>query len=350
MSRTPLTMIVAILLLTTTWWSGTAAAGTSGGRDSAKLSHTTTVGVHNAYEPGTFAYLAQALDAGTSLIELDVWPKPVGHGWLVNHLVPLGNHNNCVAADTTADLYRGPRNQDFAHCLDDIRLWLESHPGHDPLILKLELKPGFSARSGYGPADLDATLREHLGDLLYRPADLLAGHASLDAAARADAWPERSRLRGKVLAALIPGVPELLNPFDPLKTDVEYATHLSDLQRHGLIERAQMFPVVLNAATGDPRRRYADPALRRWFVVFDGYARDYLTGAIDTTWYDRNHYLLIMTEAHAPAPALDHRHPDPARARDRAIRLAAAHASVLTSDWSDPAILGTELPRGHPRR
>ncbi|GAB3225541.1 hypothetical protein GCM10027452_42350 [Micromonospora halotolerans] len=139
-----------------------------------RFSATTGVGVHNAYERGTYPYLAQALDARPGLIELDVWPDVLTRQWRVSHSNPLGNDNNCVAATSAAQLYTGTRNRSLEHCLDDIRLWLGAHPDAGPLVLKLELKTGFSGRTGQGPAQLDAVLAARLGDRVFRPAACLA--------------------------------------------------------------------------------------------------------------------------------------------------------------------------------
>jgi hypothetical protein len=38
------------------------------------------------------------------------------------------NQFNCVAANTTADLYTGGQNKDLENCLDDIRIWQNAHP------------------------------------------------------------------------------------------------------------------------------------------------------------------------------------------------------------------------------
>src|SRR5690606_7745835 len=103
----------------------------------------------------------------------------------VSHSTPLGNDNNCVAASTPADLYTGGTNKDLGDCLDDVRVWLSAHPDHPLLTVKLELKAGFDARAGLGPAELDDTIRAHLGAAAYTPAQLLAkpgggSYASLD--------------------------------------------------------------------------------------------------------------------------------------------------------------------------
>ncbi|WDZ86913.1 phosphatidylinositol-specific phospholipase C domain-containing protein [Micromonospora cathayae] len=325
-------LTVAAALLTA--GASQAAAGpprAAAGPDS-RVSATTTVGTHNAYEKETYPYLARALDARPGMIELDVWPDIITNQWRVSHSNPLGNNNNCVAATSADQLYTGTRNRNLEHCLDNIRLWLTAHPDAGPLHLKLELKTGFSARTGQGPTQLDAVLAARLGNRVFRPADLRGGHASLDAAARADAWPTRAQLAGKVIVHLIPGTVEEGNPTDTLWTDVEYARHLAALAAAGTLGSAQAFPAVHRAQAGDPRTRYAETALRPWFVIFDGDATAYVTGGIDTAWYHTNHYLLVMTDAQHVPPAVGNT--DPAAARARVAELAAKHASVASADWA----------------
>ncbi|MCZ7439695.1 phosphatidylinositol-specific phospholipase C domain-containing protein [Micromonospora sp. WMMC241] len=310
-----------------------------------RWSASTAVGIHNTYERGTYPYLAQALDARPGLIELDVWPDVLTRQWRVSHSNPLGNDNNCVAATSAAQLYTGTRNKNLESCLDDIRLWLGAHPDAGPVVLKLELKTGFSSRTGQGPAQLDAVLAARLGDRVFRPADLLGGHPTLDAAARADAWPTRAQLAGKVIVELIPGTVEEGNPTDTLWTDVEYARHLAGLAAAGTLGTARAFPAVHRAQAGDPRTRYADTALRQWFVLFDGDASAYVGGGIDTAWYDANHYLLVMTDAQNVPPAVPGGDADAAAAR--VAQLARAHASIASADWAAlPTVLDDVLPRG----
>ncbi|MFE9427571.1 phosphatidylinositol-specific phospholipase C domain-containing protein [Kitasatospora sp. NPDC006697] len=323
---------------------GSAAAAGTG---SLSLAAGTSVGLHNTYDDTSrFPYLAQALDTGASLIELDTWVDPFTNEWKVSHANPLGNANNCVDAATAADLYRGGANKDLGSCLDDIRIWLAAHPGHAPVMVKLELKAGFDATDGLGPTELDTLVRTHLGDDVYRPADLKGGYPTLDAAAKAGAWPSRAALAGKVVLEAIPGTFETNNPFDGLWTDIEYAQHLAALQSAGQLGQAEVFPSVLGAAAGDPRTRY-DATLRPWFVVFDGDAHAYVDGGIDTSWYDANHYLLVMTDAQNVLPALSDTAPSQADATARVARLAAAHASFVSCDWTGlPAVLGEQLARG----
>jgi hypothetical protein len=331
---------LAALAVTFTWTGSAAAAGAS-----TPVSQTTTVGVHNTYDPATFSYLAQALDLHPGLIELDVWPDIITREWKVSHSNPLGNANNCVAATTAAGLYTGGQNKNLEYCLDDIRLWLGAHPDAGPLIVKLELKTGFSSRTSQGPAQLDAAIKAHLGSLVYKPADLLGSHASVDAAAKANAWPTRAQLAGKVILEVIPGTVEESNPTDTLWTDTEYAQYLNGLKAAGTLANAQIFPAVHNAASGDPRTRYSDTTLRPWFVVFDGDASAYVNGSIDTSWYDTSHYLLIMTDVQNITPVVTDG--DNAAAQARVALVAGEHASVASSDWSDmPAVDAEVVDRG----
>jgi hypothetical protein len=327
--------------------SGLAAAPAGADVGTSQLSHTTAVGVHNTYNQSGFPYLADALDAGASMIELDTWTDVFGHYWKVSHDNPFGNGNNCVNASGPADLYTGSANKDLGSCLDDIRVWLAAHPGAGPIYIKIEMKAGFNANQGMGPANLDALINAHAGGIVYRPADLLGGtYPTLDAAARADAWPTRQALAGKIIPYVIPGTVELANPFDTLHTDVEYATYLKNLAASGHIAQAAVFPTVLGAASGDPRTQYSDTSIRPWFAFFDGDAKTYVT-SVDTSWYDANHYILIMTDAQNVDPALSDTSPAPADAQARVALLASHHASVVSNDWTGlPAVLSEVLPRG----
>ncbi|MFF5444030.1 phosphatidylinositol-specific phospholipase C domain-containing protein [Streptomyces sp. NPDC012888] len=308
---------------------------------------TTGVGVHNAYEKSKYTYFADALDSGAAMLEIDVWTNFFGSSWRVAHNNPFGNDNNCENATTPAQLRTKSRNQNLAGCLSDIRSWHDANPGHRPVVLKLELKDGFAANLGRGPAELDALLGAKLGDALYRPGQLAAGHRDLDTAARAGAWPSRAALAGKFIVELIPGTVEQGNANDKLWTDREYATHLRDLAASGRLGQAAAFPAVNRAEAGDPRNRYADASIRPWFVVFDGDASAYASGSIDTGWYHRNNYLVVATSAHSVAPAIDGVRPTEAEALARLSLMAGRHASVVSADWYPlPSVLRTVVPRG----
>jgi hypothetical protein len=342
--------LTACLAFTLAGPGGVAASAADTG--SLPLSGTTGSGIHNTYDPAAFPYLAQALDTGTSMIELDVWDDYFTTEWKVSHSSPFGNSNNCVDATSASQLYSGSANKDLESCLDDIRLWLGTHPGHGPLVIKLEMKAGFQGNLGLGPAKLDSSISAHLGNLVFKPNDLLnkpggGQYATLDDAAKAGNWPTQQQLAGKVLIEAIPGTVEESNPTDTLWTDKEYATYLRDLHTNGKTSQANVFPSVHNAQAGDPRTRYSDTSLRPWFVTFDGDASTYLNGTIDTSWYDTNHYLLFMTDAQNVAPALDDLNPAPADAAARVALLAKAHASIASNDWRTlPSVQSLVVPRG----
>lgn len=314
----------------------------------ATLSQSTSVGVHNAYDTGTFPYFADALDSGAGLLELDVWTDEWFGDWRVNHDL-VGQSNNCAGA-TSPDQLRQGGDGDLGDCLRDVRTWHEANPDHPPLLLKVELKKGYHAVSGLGPSELDALTGQILGDALLRPGDLLGdSHATLDEAVRTDGWPSREELTGRIVVYLIPGTVEQGNPFDDLWTDEEQAAHLRDLAADGAVSEAAAFPAVLGAEEGDPRERYSAD-LRPWFVVFDGSAPSY-TGGIDTSWYGENDYLLVMTDAHAVSPEIDARTPAPEEAGARVRELAAAGATTVTSDWSGlPQVLSMVVPHDREQR
>ncbi|MET9293923.1 phosphatidylinositol-specific phospholipase C domain-containing protein [Streptomyces sp. NPDC003077] len=324
-----------------------AAAAPAEAQPAGSYGATTSVGVHNAYEKNKYPYFADALDSGASLLELDVWTNSLGRSWRVSHSNPLGNNNNCAAAGTSAELRANKRDQDLGGCLADMKAWHDANPGHRPIMVKVEMKDGFNGRAQRGPAEFDALVRKHLGDAVYGPGDLIGKHAGLDQAVQANGWPTRSALAGKFLFELIPGTVEEGNPLDKLWTDREYAIHLDSLAKQGKLAQATAFPAVHGAAAGDPRTRYTDAALRPWFVVFDGDAATYLGGTIDTSWYDRRHYLVIMTDAHKVPPAIDGTKPTEAEAKARVDLMAKGHASIATADWYPlPQVLKTVVARG----
>ncbi len=323
-----------------------ATTFTASAASAPSLAQQTVTGVHNTYNPADYPFLAQALDAGTGMIELDTWTDVFTQEWKVSHDSPTSNSNNCVNAATPADLYTGGANKDLGSCLDDMRVWLAAHPGAGPLFIKVEMKNGFEANLGMGPAQFDAVVNAHLGNALFRPANLLGTSANLDAAARANAWPTRAALAGKAIVYVIPGTVELANPFDTLHTDVEYATYLKNLAAAGKAGQATTFPCVLGATAGDPRTQYTDTTIRPWFVFFDGDAATY-AGGIDTSFYDTNHYILTMTDAQNVPPTLNDTNPPVADAQARVAQLAADHASIVSNDWSGlPTVLSEVLPRG----
>ncbi|QKT10551.1 phosphatidylinositol-specific phospholipase C domain-containing protein [Rhodococcus sp. W8901] len=324
------------------------AQADSGQASHPRYSDVTSVGVHNTFEKHRYAFLADALDAGTGMIELDVWTNAVGPDWRVSHSNPVGNDNNCAGATSAAQLRTGPRDQFLGGCLADLRAWHDANPAHPPVMVKVEMKDGFTAPLGRGPREFDALVRSHLGDAVFGPADLAdrAGSTTLDDAVRTGGWPDRSELSGKFLFELIPGTVQEVNPLDHWWTDRAYATHLRDLARVGGLGLATAFPAVHKAQPGDPRVARYDADLRPWFVVFDGDASAFAADGIDMRWYRDNGYLVVMTDAHNVAPALDPVAPAEDAARGRVTELAARSASVVSTDWTPlPQVLSMVVDR-----
>ncbi|WP_369225613.1 phosphatidylinositol-specific phospholipase C domain-containing protein [Streptomyces sp. R39] len=318
-------------------------------QDAAKFSATTTIGTHNAYDKGKYTYWAQALDSGASLLELDVYVDSISKRWRVSHSNPWGDNNNCEKASTPAQLYSQSTSQDLGSCLDNMAAWEQLHPDHAPIVVKVEMKVGFNQTIGLGPSAFDTLVSQKLGSSVYKPADLLgSSYSTLDAAAKANAWPTRDQLKGKFIFELIPGTVEKANPFDHYWTDEEYGDHLRDLSAAGNISQAQAFPAVLGAENGDPRTSRYDSSIQPWFVFFDGDAATYLDNGYDTSFYATNHYILIMTDAAGVSPAISSTSPTDAEAAARLALLAADHASIITADWSaKPAsVLGEVAARG----
>ena len=166
-------------------------------------------------------------------------------------MVSIRRTTPCVNASSPSDIYTGSANKDLGSCLDDVKYWLAAHPGKGPIYIKVELKAGFQNNYGMGPSAFDAYVNSHIGSVLYRPADLLGSHATLDEAAKANAWPSRSSLAGKIIMYVIPGTVELNNPTDTLHTDVEYATYLKNLHTAGNIATAR----ITSGATTEPLAR-----------------------------------------------------------------------------------------------
>ena len=348
-------LIAAATLLLAAVGTGYAAApAQAADLSSLSLAGVTGTGIHNTYNDKTpYTYLANALDTGTSLVELDAWSNAFNGKWDVSHDDPIASNNNCVQASTSADLYTGDRNQNLDSCLDDIRIWLQAHPTSHPIMVKIEMKNGFGSGSAQTPTGFDSYVKAHLGSVLYTPADLLtksdgSTYSNLDAAATANNLATYGSLAGKAIVEIIPGTFEQAVSSSSTWVDVVYAQHLIDLYNAGQIADAAVFPSVLGAQTGDPRTRYSNTALRPWFVVFDGDAGTWVSDG-NTEWYNANHYLTVVTDAYDVAPALDSSDPALADAQARVAELAADGASYVSTDWvTSPAdgVLSEVLARG----
>jgi len=302
----------------------------------------TRVGIHNTYDKAKFKYLVNALTSGAGLIEIDVWQNFLlsGHYWVSHNPVsPIGNDNNCEKATSYSQLGQQNRNQDFPSCLDDIRLWSEQFPNHAPLIVKLELKNGFDTVNGYGPAQLDALIAQHIGtNNLFTPADLMGTkYSDLDSAALANAWPTAAQLTGKIMFVIQAGTVELA--VKSYHSDEEYIDYMINLESQGKISQSTVFPTYLGAAAFDPRSGARKP----WYIVFGGDATTY--SGLDTSAYYNDHYLVIMTDAQSVPPAISDTNPSAADEQSRVNLLAADAATIVSSDWTDPSLVSYTTTR-----
>ena len=152
---------------------------------------------HNCYERGLSPSLGAALDRVHN-IEIDFWDQDglfAGgrpHAWYVRHAAFGGNENNCSG--------RG----DLEACLGDVRAWSDAHPGHDVVTVYLDKKQGWG--NGRRPIDLDTLLAGVFSNgAIVTPGELKGTHATLRAAAEAQAWPHMDALKGRLLFVLTGG-------------------------------------------------------------------------------------------------------------------------------------------------
>src|SRR6266704_1207415 len=163
-------LLAAAALLLSAVGVGAAAAAPAHALDygSYNLAGVTGTGLHNTYDDkAEYTYLANALDTGTSLVELDTWANALNGKWDVSHGDPLASINNCVQASSSAAIYTGNRNQNLDSCLDDIRYWLLAHPTGHPIMVKIEMKNGFGSWSSQSPTAFDTYVQTHLSGVLY---------------------------------------------------------------------------------------------------------------------------------------------------------------------------------------
>jgi hypothetical protein len=62
-------------------------------------------------------------------------------------------------------------------------------------------------------------------------------------------------------------------------------------------------------------------------------------------FYKTGNYLVVMADAQNVAPAIDGRNPTVQQATDKLTQLAARGATIISSDWTNPAITSLTTPR-----
>ncbi|MFB6811289.1 Ca2+-dependent phosphoinositide-specific phospholipase C [Streptomyces sp. NPDC056387] len=323
----------ALAVLLAAWMTCGAqpASAAAANAEDAKLDRITFSGNHNAYEKSTYGRLTDGLDAGSRLLEIDVYTDPVS-GWVVSHSNPVASDSNCTRKNVFG---KQVRNGDLADCLTDMRRWSDAHPGHDPVYVKLEMKWGFYGRGDMAPEDLDRLIAHRLGsDRVFTPGELTGtAYTDADTAARAGAWPTLARARGKFLFYVWPGTVEGKVFEDNVPTDVEYGRHVRDRAAAGRLPEVMAWPATRSLAT----RSAYEPSIAPWFVLFNDSAGAWLNG--DPLTYCRSHYLLTATSAQSVTPP-GTTDPTPGERLD----YLGEHVqpSVMTHDWTGGAgVFGT---------
>jgi hypothetical protein len=208
------------------------------------LNEIQVLGTHNSYHiqprPEFMSYLlslTSALNAwqythppldqqfsneGVRQIELDVWADPNG-GLFARRggLILIGEDPNSGIPDLQLPGFKVLHIQDFdfetncltfGKCLGTIKHWSDTHRGHLPLVILVEIKDDVLGNLGgvnpaipvpIGPAELDA-LDEEIWSVFPRrqvitPDDVRRGRSTLEEAVLGLGWPRLGVARGKVL-------------------------------------------------------------------------------------------------------------------------------------------------------
>lgn len=97
---------------------------------------------------------------------------------------------------------------DFELTLKEISMWSDNNPNHLPITILIEPKAKFAPMPGMKffnndyAKELDACLRENLGNKLFTPADMLRDYASFKEMRDNDDWCKVSDMLGKVVVLL----------------------------------------------------------------------------------------------------------------------------------------------------
>ena len=174
-------------------------------------------------------------------------------------------------------------------CLDVVKAWSDSHPGHLPILVLVEAKSEqglFVEPIPFGPAefdDLDAEIRLVFpDDQLITPDDVRRGAETLESAVLSRGWPTLAEARGRILFALDNGGGDRLDyleghptlegrvmftssaPGEPdaafLKLNDPLAAEIEDRVREGYIVRTRADADTIEARENSTLRR--DEALR----------------------------------------------------------------------------------------
>jgi hypothetical protein len=172
--------------------------------------------------------LREQLDRGVRQLELDLFADPEG-GLYANRrgLIVIGDDpaSGIPALDEPGTKVLHVQDVDFeTHCLtfiaclEELRAWSDSYPGHLPVIVMLEGKDepipdpldlGFTVPLAFGPEEL-ATLETEIlqvfpRERLVKPDDVRGDLDTLEEAVLNGGWPTLKHSRGKFMFTLLNG-------------------------------------------------------------------------------------------------------------------------------------------------
>ena len=174
------------------------------------------------------------LRSGARSLEFDLHPDPVGGLYadpLPYRMLRKAGDTDLAPIPTEALRLPGMKVQHVADvdfrsqcpalrdCLTILKHWSDANPAHSPVFILLEPKQGGLARAFPGAAEVppfdaaafaevDREILSVLGaDKVFTPDQLRGVYPTLEAAAKAGAWPRLSRAQGKfVFLYLVPGL------------------------------------------------------------------------------------------------------------------------------------------------
>lgn len=130
----------------------------------------------------------------TRVVEADIHNGASGT-WYVAHTGSSDN-NNCG--------HNTSGNNGLSYCLADLQAWHTANPGHDPIVMHIDLKDDFN--SSHTPLMLDNLLMSMFSLFpIYKPKDLLGTYTDMRLAAQDNNWPSMGDLQGKFIFVLTGG-------------------------------------------------------------------------------------------------------------------------------------------------
>lgn len=142
----------------------------------------------------TFETLTEQFNNGIRSIELDVMKS--GKNLRVCHIPILDMNSSCY---------------DFELTLKEIKMWSENNPNHLPILMLLEPKVAFLNEgtifhkfSLLDAKQMDSSLEEQLGNILYTPKDMMGDYSSFKELRESIGGVSLKDTLGKVIAILHP--------------------------------------------------------------------------------------------------------------------------------------------------